>query len=185
MNNPTDFKRNEWTASIVMAFGVLIMIVAIVIFLFVDRDKSQKLTTRTFQLNIKDSVNTALHDTLKSLRPVIEPMAYAIPTNRMIHRDIASMPKESPEFNYYLCLGLADSVRNKITKVDYLLNSPALKQKHLISVNPLDSFKVNYKGWGCIDTVSIFIFKKDTVRDTLYFRMCDNLRLRGGRMKGE
>jgi hypothetical protein len=44
---------------------------------------------------------------------------------------------------------------------------------------------LNYKGWGCIYTVSIFIFKKDTVRDTLYFRMCDNLRLRVGRMKGE
>jgi hypothetical protein len=155
------------------------MIIAFVVFLLVDKHKSEKLIEKSTELNTKDSINMALHDTIKILRPTIEPMAYAIPTHRISHPGVTNMPKESPEFIYYLCLGVADSLKNKITKVDYFLDDPTFQQKHYVSVNPLDSFKVNYRGWGCLYNVRISIFKNDKSSDTLYFKMCDNLKLKG------
>ena len=182
MNNNPDFNKYSRTGSIVTSIGALVMVLAFIIFLILNKHKSEKLTTVGIELDKKDSLNKALHDTIRVLKPLIEPLAYAILTNRISHPGVSYMPNVSPEYIYSLFLNVVDTLKNKILKVDYYLNDPTFKQKHYISENPLDSFKISYRGWGCLDNVSIFISKNDNTNDTLYFRMCDNLKLKGQSM---
>jgi hypothetical protein len=179
MKTETDYKKNSRTASIITAIGALVMIIAFVLFLIINKHKSEKIEATTSELNVKDSINSALHDTIRTLRPILEPISYAVPTGRVSHPGVSYMPKESPEFVYYLCLSVADSLKSQIIRVSYYLNDPTFRQKLYTSENRLDSFKISYRGWGCLDNVPIYIEKDDNSKDTVYFRMCDNLQLKG------
>lgn len=177
-NNATqkDIKR---TSSILSAIGILIMLVSLGVFLIIDRNKANRLSEKSSELATKDSLNDALADTLRLLRPAISPLAYAEPTNKMSRPRIGNIRREVPEFAYYLCLDIADSFQKQILSVDYFLDDPTFQNKHYKSSNSRDSFRVGYRGWGCLDMVMIYIEKRDNTRDTISFDMCNNLRLKG------
>lgn len=179
MDNNIKLDNYSRTGSIVAGIGTLIMVLAFVIFLFVNRKKEAQITTITTELEKKDSINSALNDTLLSLNKPIEPAAYAIPTGRFSNPGPYHTEQKLPQFQYSLYIVVDDSLKNEITSVDYYLDHPSFTNKHLISRNSIDSFKVKYIGWGCLDTVNIYIQKKNNSFDTLNFSMCENLRLRG------
>jgi hypothetical protein len=48
----------------------------------------------------------------------------------------------------------ADTLRH-IRSVDYFLDHPSFSQKHNISTDPNANFELSYRGWGCLDSVSV------------------------------
>lgn len=161
------------------AIGALIMIIAFVAFLVLDRYKSEEIEVITTEFK-KDSIklHKIIRDSIKISKPVIEPIAYAVPTKRTIRPSVSGTSGELPLFTFYLHLKTIDSIKNTIANVDYFFNHPTFRQKHNISKDPSNDFKISYTGWGCLDTVTIAITKKDKSTDTMYFRMCNNLKLK-------
>jgi hypothetical protein len=59
------------------------------------------------------------------------------------------------KFRFWLS-DAADALR-QIRSVDYFLDHPTFSQKHNISTDPSTNFEQSYRGWGCLDSVSVRI----------------------------
>ena len=157
------------------------LIFSIILIIFIAaRESNMRINSVEDKLTKKDSANSALIHKIEKLKakPLYLPITYAIPTGKVSHPGKYADDSKLPQFEYFICLEIDDSVKGKITKVDYYLNHPTFQQKLYSSTNPNDSFKVSYKGWGCLETIEIFIHSESKI-DTLLFAMCDNLQLRG------
>ncbi len=158
------------------AVGALIMIIAFIAFLVLDKHKSEKIEVITTEYK-KDSIKLreVLRAPVQISKRVIQPVAYAIPTKGTTSTNNGSLPL----FTFYLHLKTIDSVKSSISSVDYFFNHPTFRKKHQVSKDSASDFKISYTGWGCLDTVTIAITKKNKSTDTIYFRMCNNLKLEG------
>ena len=162
--------------SIVASVGALVMILAFILFLTLNQKKETEITTISTEL---DSLNTVLSENISSLNPALEPIAYAIPTGRISKPGVFHEEKQLPEFQYFLCLVVVDSLKSKIKEVNYFMDHPTFRQKRYTSTTAADSFKVSYKGWGCLSKVDIYVKKFNIDSDTLVFQMCEKLQLKG------
>ena len=162
----------------VISFALIFSIIGI--FFFAARESNIRINYAEVNLSKKDSANNELIHKIEKFKtkPLYLPITYAIPTGKVSHPGSYADEALLPQFEYYLCLQIDDSIKGKIIKVDYYLNHPTFQQKLYTSTNPNDSFKVSYKGWGCLETIEIFIHSENKI-DTLLFAMCDNLQLKG------
>jgi hypothetical protein len=81
------------------------------------------------------------------------------------------------EFN--LCINVADALEDQVLKAAIFLNDPTFRQTHYVCKRALDRFKIKYFGRGRLCEVLIYVCKKDNSIDTLYFKTCDILQLKG------
>ncbi|MFD1874496.1 pYEATS domain-containing protein [Hymenobacter bucti] len=179
MEPEIDYKNNSRTASIVTAIGALLTVVSIAVILIINEYKSRRLDEAKVTESLLKKSAKILQDSIKILKPSIEPFSYAVPTGKVSYPGVSYMSGETPEFAYYIGLNVADSLKSSILTVDYFFDHPTFKKKHQTSNNAADSFRVSYRGWGCLDNVLISISKSNGVKDTLNFKMCSNLKLKG------
>jgi hypothetical protein len=179
MENKINYKRTSKLASLITALGALFMVIAFVVFMLLNKKKSEALEVKDSELQKKDSITSVLQDSIQKLAPPIEPFAYAVATGRQSRPGVSYMPREAPEFIYSVGLVVADSLKRRIERVSYFFDHPSFQRKNYVTSNLSDSFKISYRGWGCLDTVRIIITMTHNETNTLYFRMCDNLKLKG------
>lgn len=174
-NESSNFSKYSKTGSLLASIGVLIMISSFIVFIFRDKNKTEKIDKIKSELVVKDSLASKLQNTIKHLKPEIKAVSWAVPTGRLSY---PSPTTPLPEYQYFLSVKFAANLKGKIKKVDYFLDHPTFRQKHYYSTIEKDSFTVYYKGWGCLSIVKILIEQVNNKKDTIAFEMCNNLRLR-------
>ncbi|MEZ4384035.1 MAG: pYEATS domain-containing protein [Nannocystaceae bacterium] len=72
-----------------------------------------------------------------------------------------------------------EAQREQVAAVAYVFNHPSFRQKAKRSTDRAANFRVEYTGWGCLDSVVAEIERVDGGAETLHFDMCALLRERG------
>ena len=61
----------------------------------------------------------------------------------------------------------------KLKSVDYFFHHSSFHPQIKTSTDYQNNFKLTYKGWGCLDTISVYLHYKVGARtDTIRFPMC-------------
>ena len=66
-------------------------------------------------------------------------------------------------------------VKNKIKSVTYTFNDDSFRKKERTTEDRASNFRIQYKGWGCLDLVPIAIVFVDGSKTETYLNMCKDL----------
>ena len=172
-NQLQNFKKYSRTGSIISAAGLIVILLSVVIFIYFDREKESKITTTENQLIQKDSLTTMLNDSLNIVKQIINEdkvECTAILKN-------AKMANGDPLYEF--SLKIKDSlIVSKLKCVDYFFDHSSFNPRLKTSNDAKNNFKLTYKGWGCLDTVQVYLHYKESPKtDTIIFRMCDKTKI--------
>lgn len=172
-NQTPDFKKHSKAGFIISIGGILIMLLSVFLFIYLNREKEEQIVSTQVMLDKKDSITVKLNDSLKIVTTLIQ------------NDQVECIAKQTPQSKnwkqpqYTFTFRLTDTTSfDEIDKVDYFFNHPTFTNKLVSSTNPSDSFSVSYIGWGCLSTIEIFLHHKTSRQtDTLHFPMCDKTRI--------
>ena len=100
---------------------------------------------------------------------LVRPMAREVPVADL--RD----GKGRPIYDFTLWVDVPTTLKERIQRVTYTFNNPTFKDKVQESTEPSDGFAVSYRGWGCLNLVTINVFFKDGPSQERPFNMCEAL----------
>ena len=181
-NQLQNFKKYSRTGSIISAAGLIVILLSVVIFIYFDREKENKITTTENQLIQKDSLTTMLNDSLNIIKQIIN--EDKVECNATLLN--ARMADGNPL--YVFTLKIKDSlIISKLSSVDYFFAHSSFNPRLKTSKDAKNNFKLSYKGWGCLDTVQVYLHYKESLKtdtsfkspktDTIIFRMCDKTKI--------
>ncbi|MCB9567222.1 MAG: hypothetical protein H6710_08450 [Myxococcales bacterium] len=73
---------------------------------------------------------------------------------------------------YAVWIEVPSELRGRIARVSYLFNHDSFRDKHPSSTDASADFRVEYTGWGCLDSVVATVVLKDGDRQKIVFDMC-------------
>jgi len=173
-NKNQNFKKHSKTGTIISAIGIIMVLISVIVFIIVGQNKENEITNTKNELISKDSLTTKLNDTLQIVKQLIQ-------TDKI--QCVAYLRKGDKMPNglakYDITFSLTDSLLvSKLKSVGYYFNSPLFKPQLKTSIDSLNSFKKSYVGYGCIDTVRVYLHYKNLAKTaTLFVPMCEKSRI--------
>lgn len=76
------------------------------------------------------------------------------------------------EYNFRFWLAASAESLAQVREVDYFLDEKTFKKKHYVSSDPASGFSQSYKGWGCLNFITLTITYKTDTRKTFDVEMC-------------
>lgn len=173
MKQPNDFKKYSKTGSALSSIGLVVILLSVILFIYLDREKENSIVEVKKELSHKDSITTVLIDTLKMMQEVMKKDRVECITNPLKDK----MPNGDPLFLF--TLRVADSaLLDQLEKVEYYFDHPSYNPKLKVSTQKETGFSIKYKGWGCMSIVPVYLhYVSDDKIDTVLFPMCDKAKI--------
>ena len=170
---PKDFKKYSKSGSILSSVGLLVVLLSVILFIYLDKEKESSIVEVKKEILHKDSITTVLIDTLKTMQEVMK--KDQVECIASILKD--KMPNGDPL--YLFTLQIADSsLLDKLKKVEYYFDHPSYNPKIKASTQKEKNFGISYRGWGCMNTVPVYLhYLSDNKVDTIFFPMCDKAKI--------
>ncbi len=84
-------------------------------------------------------------------------------------------------YDFSLWLDVPRERRAEILEVVYEFNHPTFRQKTQRSSNPEDGYRVQYTGWGCLNSIIITVNLRNGSSSSIDFDMCAELEWESGK----
>jgi len=172
-NYSQKFKKHSRTGSILSGLGILVIFLSVVLFIYFDRVKQNKITLSNSELIKKEALTIKLNDSLKVVKKIIH--------EDKVVCNAKALNQKLPDGKsaYLFTLKIKDPIlATKLTSVDYFFDHPSFNPKLKTSRDSKHNFKLSYEGWGCLEKIYVYLHYKSSPRtDTIIFPMCDKTQI--------
>jgi hypothetical protein len=166
------FKKHSRWGTIFTAVGAGVMVVSVLVFIYLNDQKDSNLAVVKGNLDQKDSITHALKKELILEKKQNKTEVVECTANLLKQK----MPNGEPL--YLFTLRICDSTLfPDLKKVGYYFDHPSYNPRLKISTTQSNHFAVSYKGWGCMNTVPVYLYHEDASIDTILFNMCEKTKI--------
>lgn len=162
-------KSRKW-GTIISSMGVLFMVGSMIAFMINHSYKNDEIKEA---IAVKDSIISVVADTIKKM-------------SDSSNKDVVMIDSKAKNMNYTNVRGKKiyemtfklkrKYIKKDIVEVRYFFNNPTFSEKMKVSTNRKKGFQIKYLGYGCIDTVKVYIVHKNNKIDSLIYKMCDEIK---------
>lgn len=166
------FKKHSRWGTIFTAVGAGVMVLSVLLFFYLNDKKDNDLADTQKVLVKKDSITHVLKRELILEKKQNKTEVVECTANLLKQK----MPNGDPMYQF--TLRICDSTLvPELKKVGYYFDHPSYNPKLKISTTKSNHFAVSYKGWGCMNTVPVYLYHLDASVDTIVFNMCEKTKI--------
>ncbi|MFN4909509.1 MAG: pYEATS domain-containing protein [Bacteroidota bacterium] len=177
-------KRRSRQGALISAMGFMFVVVAIVFSVLRLSELNRMVTEKTRELARIDSV-LIVRDSVITLKTqqidgLIDEINQLTDTRIYPKAKAVQIPgiKDSQGrqvYDFTIWVSTSHATMKQIQRVSYEFSHNTFILKTRESEDASNGFLVSYRGWGCMGVVHVVIQYHDNRKESLYFKMCDEL----------